>query len=141
MVGLMPWLSLPEYARTTGTPESTVRAAIRKGSLRAELEQRAPGDPRTVWRVWLDDPQEHPQDEPQPAATGREPSSAPEAAPAAITALVDALGAERAERQRLSAENGELRERAARAEAERDAARAEAERLRWRWWHHWFRPG
>ena len=66
----MPWLSLPEYARRTGTPESTVRAMIRAGRLRAELEQRAPGDPRTVWRVWLDGPQEQPQDEPQPPATG-----------------------------------------------------------------------
>ena len=134
----MSWLSLPEYARQTGTPESTVRAAIRAGKLRAELEQRAPGDPRTVWRVWLDDPPEQPQEEPQAPTTGIEPSSAPEAvseSPAAITALVDALAAERAERQILSAEIRNLAERAARAEAERDILCAEVARLRARRWY------
>jgi hypothetical protein len=145
MAVLMPWLSLPEFARRTGTPESTVRAMIRAQRLRAELEQRAPGDPRTVWRVWLDDPPEQPQDEPQPPTTGTEPPSAPEAttdAPAAITALVDALAAERDERQRLSDRVSELEREAGRLEgqviaanAERDAIRAELERLqRRRWW-------
>jgi hypothetical protein len=143
--GLMPWLSLPEYARTTGTPESTVRAAIRAGKLEAHREARAPGDTRDVWKVWLPEPPEQPQDEPQPPATGTEPPSAPEAttdAPAAITALVDALAAERDERQRLSNRVSELEREAGRlegqviaAQAERDAAGAEVERLRRRgWW-------
>jgi hypothetical protein len=129
--GLMPWLSLPEYARTTGTPESTVRAAIRAGKLEAHREARAPGDTRDVWKVWLPEPPEQPQDEPQPPATGTEPSSTPAAptdAPAAITALVDALAAERDERQRLAEALLAATERAARAEA--DAVYAARERQR-----------
>jgi hypothetical protein len=150
--GLMPWLSLPEYARTTGTPESTVRAMIRAGKLEAHREARAPGDTRDVWKVWLPEPPEQPQDEPQPPATGTEPPSAPEAttdAPAAITALVDALAAERDERQRLAEALLAATERAARADeraiaadrradaAERDRAEAQAEMERVQrrgWW-------
>ena len=136
MVGLMPWLSLPEYARTTGTPESTVRAAIRKGSLRAELEQRAPGDPRTVWRVWLDEPQEasasvadvrvaSESDQPRPTLTE------PPAAIAGVLALVEADRATIGEQaDRIAA----LSERVGRAEAEAALLRAEVERLRRPWW-------
>jgi hypothetical protein len=68
---VMPWLSLPDYARRTGTPESTVRAAIRKGTLEGHQEQRAPGDPRVVWKVWVDDPQEQPQEAAEPSAALR----------------------------------------------------------------------
>lgn len=132
---------------------------IRANKLRAELEQRAPGDPRTVWRIWQDDPQEpstgHPQpptaperDQPQPPAT--EP-------PAATTRLLDMLS-ERDETIRdqsariaeLEREAGRLEGQAIAANAERDAradalelvqaqldqARAELERVKARrWWN------
>lgn len=137
---LMPWLSLPEFSRRTGTPESSVRAAIRKGTLRAELEQRAPGDPRTVWRVWIDDPQEAagsaadvrmaPEtDQPQSAAT--EP-------PAAITGLLELVRELRQQGVTDASLIADLRERAGRAETERDLLTQEVARLRarrwWRWW-------
>src|SRR5688500_614942 len=148
----MPWLSLPDYSRQTGTPEPTVRLAIRKGALRAELEQRAPGDSRTVWRVWLDDPQDQPQEAATAPTSEDAPSEAPQAQttltapPAAIIRLVEELRAMREDTtDRLDAAAvriADLRERVGRAEAARAAAEQRAadlaERLRaaeWRWWH------
>jgi hypothetical protein len=139
----VPWLSLPEYARRTGTPESTVRVAIRKGQVRAELEQRAPGDSRTVWRVWMDDPQEHPQtpaDHPPEAADS--PADEP---PAIVTRLMDKIDerdeAIREQAARIAAlerEAGELagavdayRREVEWLRAELDAAR---QRPWWKWW-------
>lgn len=142
----MPWLSLPDYARRTGTPESTVRALIRAGKLEAHQEQRAPGDPRVVWKVLVDDPQDQPPEHPQPASDVRVPSESPQAPaaatepPAAPTRTLDMLEdrldfadalirEERAERQRLVAENAELRERVGRAEQRADSLQAERDRL------------
>jgi hypothetical protein len=153
LAGLMPWLSLPDYARQTGTPESTVRAAIRKGTLEGHQEQRAPGDPRTVWKVWIDDPQEPSSEQPQ-ASTAPEtpqPQSTLTEPPAATTRLLDKLDerdetirAKDAVIERLHAENATLHERAARAEAASYAAAHRAadlaERLRAAqrpWWRFW----
>lgn len=146
----MPWLSLPDYARQTGTPESTVRAAIRKGQVRAELEQRAPGDPRVVWRVWMDDPPEHPQDDPQPASELRMPSEAvaadaPAAEPPAATTRALELVTALVERNTTLADRIATLEREAGAlgssvdayRREVDWLKAELERARRSWWRFW----
>lgn len=154
----MPWLSLPEYARQTGTPESTVRAMIRDGRLRAELEQRAPGDPRTVWRVWRDDPLAPAAD----ASSGQPPSSSAQESDlrqaattepsAAITGLLALIEADRATIRAHGETIVELSRRLGDAEAsarmlagQRDdyatwlaEATAELDRLRRRrWWRFW----
>ncbi len=155
----MPWLSLPEYARRTGTPESTVRALIRAGKLEGHQEQRAPGDPRVVWKVWVDDPQEQPQAHPQPPAGPRMPSESPQQQPPAteppelVTGLLAIIEADRAtiaekdarlmeaaERiAGLSRELGDATTRAAMLEAERDELARRLDRAEWRWWHRWTR--
>lgn len=144
----MPWLSLPEYSRRTGTPESTVRLMIRDGRLRAELEPRAPGDSRVVWKVWMDEPQEAsesstvadaPSESPQPQTATTEP-------PAAITRLLDTverqgqeiadlnrrLGAAEATAAMLERQRADL----ARWLAERDETIAELRRRPW-WRRLW----
>jgi hypothetical protein len=161
----MPWLSLPDYARQTGTPESTVRAAIRKGTIEGHQEQRAPGDPRVVWKVWVDDPQHQPQDDPQAPTAEDAPSQSPSAVaaatepPAATMRLLDKLDERdetiRAKDAAIARLHGELRDATARAStAEAEAAAAErraadlAERLAGvererdalrarRWWRFW----
>lgn len=148
----MPWLSLPDYARRTGTPESTVRAAIRAGKIRAELEQRAPGDPRTVWRVWLDDPQDQPQIEPQPPAGPRvasesdQPQAATTEPPALTTRLLEMLDADRetiaAQAERIGALEREAGELSGTVDAyRREVAwlKAELKQARRPWWRFWER--
>jgi hypothetical protein len=153
----MPWLSLPDYARQTGTPESTVRAAIRKGTLEAHREARAPGDPRDIWKVWLDEPADASTEQPQastapetsqPQTTLTEPPAATTRALEILETLLRANG-ETMERQAETIAG--LRERVGRSEAARAAAERQvaemAERLagvererdqlrarRWRWW-------
>jgi hypothetical protein len=151
----MPWLSLPDYARQTGTPESTVRAAIRKGTLEGHQEQRAPGDPRVVW---VDDPQapaeHHPQQQPQPSSDsieGHPPAAAETAAtePPAVTmrlldtvltqaetiaALRERVGRSEAARAAAERRAADLAERLAGVERERDQLREAAERPWWQFW-------
>jgi hypothetical protein len=155
---VMPWLSLPDYARRTGTPESTVRAAIRKGTLEGHQEQRAPGDPRVVWKVWVDDPQapaeHHPQQQPQPSSDsieGHPPAAAETAAtePPAVTmrlldtvltqaetiaALRERVGRSEAARAAAERRAADLAERLAGVERERDQLREAAERPWWQFW-------
>jgi hypothetical protein len=151
----MPWLSLPDYARRTGTPESTVRAAIRKGTLEGHQEQRAPGDPRVVWKVWVDDPQEQPQEAAEPSADQIEPDP-PSTSETAITGIpeivraavepwerrleiADALIRANGETLERQAEQiAELREQRGRLEARLTAAETELARARRPWWRQWF---
>jgi hypothetical protein len=137
--GPYEWVNVSEASKRLGVSVSTVRRMIEAGDLVAEREPLAQGSSKDRFLVRFEAPLD--SDDASPS----EPPDAPQAPtepPAAITALVDALAAERAERQRLSAENGELRERAGRLEgqviavnAERDALRAEVERLQRRgWW-------
>lgn len=158
----MAWLSLPEYSRRTGTPQSTVRLMIRAGRIEAHREARAPGDPRDVWKVWLDDPPEpaaaQPQDDPQPDAGLRvapesdQPHAATSEPPAFMARLLDKLDERDATIASLHAElrvesaaraaaearlaettQAHIRQRDADAESIR-ALRAELERARRPWW-------
>jgi cell pole-organizing protein PopZ len=118
----MPWLSLPEYSRLTGTPESSVRALIKAGKLEAHREARAPGDPREVWKIMVDDPPAPPTEHPQPpaASEAQQPQPATTEPPALTTRLLETV-LEQAETI------AELRERVGRAEAAIDGANARAE--------------
>jgi hypothetical protein len=151
----MPWLSLPDYARQTGTPESTVRAAIRKGTLEGHQEQRAPGDPRVVWKVWVDEPADASSEQPQPSVAPEtsQPQSTLTEPPAATTGLLAiiegdretirgqayTIGEQAARIAELEREAGRLEGRAELLAAERDALAERLARERWRWWHRWTR--
>lgn len=132
MGAVMPWLSLPDYARRTGTPESTVRAMIRSGKLEGHQEQRAPGDPRVVWKVWVDDPQDQPQGHPQLPAGPRmtsesdqQQASATEPPAATMRVLETLVEMTQAQGRQLLAQTetiADLSMKLGVAEAERDAA-------------------
>jgi hypothetical protein len=129
LAGLMPWLSLPDYARRTGTPESTVRAAIRKGTLEGHQEQRAPGDPRVVWKVWVDEPADASSEQPQPSVAPEtsQPQSTLTEPPAATTGLLAII---EGDRETIRGQAYTIGEQAARiAELEREAGRLEGRLL------------
>jgi excisionase family DNA binding protein len=131
------WFTVEAAAKRLGVSASTVKRRIQDGKpIRTAFGSSVEFDREMVER-----PQGHEwlvrfRSDLPPISSAPE-RSLPESTPApssdqgdsgALTALVDALAEERAERQRLAAENAELRERVGRAEA--DAAYANRERQR-----------
>lgn len=116
-------LSVDDYAARTGISPTEIRRQIRAGTLPAETFQRPQG---TYYRVIVDTPEDAP-------STSQEAPDSRQEPPLATQALVDALADERVERQRLAAENANMRERVGRAEertiaADRRADAAERDR-------------
>lgn len=113
-------ISVAEAASRLKTSQSTVRRMIRDGKLQAEREARPQGEIiRVLWP--------RPEDVPPPTTIPSQPPATDTPAPfsVALDTLAAALTEERAERQRLAAENADLREQRGKLLAEREAARYE----------------
>jgi hypothetical protein len=145
------WVSFDEARMILRMTEGTLRRAIKAGTITAEQRRRNPDSPtdhRMVYEVLVTDPPDDASDSKAVHPPGQSPTSAtdpPEAATRVLDVLAAALIEEREERQRLAAENADLRERVGRAEAEVASAtatantlQAEVDRLRARpWWRFW----
>ena len=133
------WVSFAEAQRILGLSETTLRRMIRQGRVTAEAQPRAEGDTRIIYRVLVTDPPSDPpaatvSESAQPPVIHRDPSDTlQEIASGLLERLAAAdehLAMKDAEIARINAENADLRERAAAAEATAKAdARRMAERL------------
>jgi hypothetical protein len=147
------WVPFDQARMTLRMSEGTLRRAIRDGKVVAEQRRRNPDSPtdqRMVYEVLVTDPPASVTDSESahPPTTSQHPPASASALSEALSAITDALDAERGERQRLAAENADLRERVGRAEAVAASATATATALQaeiarlqarpsWRAWWPW----